>query len=223
MKVKITEALSLPLRRKEGEVVDLEEVLSLLQEMGVPHYVREDGVYAPTSYNPITDTVCLGGDPREQVLVAPRHWEGRPVRVVIPVVGEEGEVMPEDLLLYRLRAFPGGQAEAREDGVYALLLARRGRFERPFTLREEQEAEWVKVAVPVEPKAEAEEEPEVPGDLTRFLEEARAKGDLGAIARVARAYRKAPPRGPRGAGKGPGRVGALLGRGEPKLPRAASG
>lgn len=88
MKVRITESLALPLRRKEGEVVDLEEVLNLLGEMSIPHRVAEEGVYAPTSYNPDTDTVRLGGNPREQwTLVAPRHWEGRPVRVVIPVVG----------------------------------------------------------------------------------------------------------------------------------------
>ena len=197
MKVVVTEPLVLPLRRKEGEVVDLEEVLSLLQEMGVPHYVEDGGVYAPTSYDPTTDAVRLGGDPREQVLVAPRHWEGRPVRVVIPVVGEEGEVMPEDLLLHRLRAFPGGEAEAREDGVYAFLVKGPRGFERPFTLREKREAEWVKVAVPVEPepqpKTEDPEGLEVPPEyLTRFLKEARAKGDLGAIARVAWAYRKAP-------------------------------
>ena len=197
MKVKVTEPLALPLRRKEGEVVDLEEALSLLKEMDVPHYVEDGGVYAPTSYDPTTDTVRLGGDSRKWVLVAPRHWEGRPVRVVIPVVGKEGEAMPEDLLLHRLRAFPGGQAEAREDGVYALLLAKNGRYERPFTIREEREAEWVKVAVPVEPelqpKAEDPEGLEVPPEyLTRFLEEARAKGDLGAVARVSRAYRKAP-------------------------------
>lgn len=186
MKVKVTEPLALPLRRKEGEVVDLEEVLRLLQEMDVPHYVEDDGVYAPTSYDPTTDTVRLGGDSRRWVLVAPRHWEGRPVRVVIPVVGKVGEVMPEDLLLHRLRAFPGRQAEAREDGVYAL--------QRPFTIREE--AEWVKVAVPEpepQPKAEDPEGLEVPPEyLTCFLEEARAKGDLDAVARVARAYRKAP-------------------------------
>lgn len=37
------------------------------------------------------------------------------------------------------------------------------------------------------------EDPEVPPEyLTPFLEEARARGDLNAVARVARAYRKAP-------------------------------
>ena len=185
-----------------GEKVPLEEVVARLREAGVRVSVDHWGVHVPVVYDPQADLHRLAGPgekPGTWFLVAkvPRE-EQKLFRVVLApdrTTLKAGQVLPVEEVVSRLTSFPGGKAEVREDGVYAPLTPA---GEVPFLPSEWREATWTKVAEPYsEPKEEKREAPRETEafpleELPRLLEEARERGDLGVVARIAWAYRQAP-------------------------------